>query len=278
MQISKIIKRFIDYYRLNSKKNTIRNYAFVLYRFDTFSRSRQLEQISPDDILSFLNLITDGCMQSTKKLRYTNLKSFFNFVKDAIDPAFENPCESPLLKKAFKDAKPDPWMILDKDTVDEIVFRTENQRNRLMLELMARAGLRISEVLKLRATDVQGRKLILKTPKSGNNTEIAYIPKKVADRLRDYIDKNLIDPRERIIPLSYTAARRIVVKSGKIVGVHLRPHDLRRHAATFASRAGTPIEIISKILLRHSNLSTTERYLGKVSEMEALRWIDQIHG
>jgi len=54
MQISKIIKRFIDYYRLNSKKNTIRNYAFVLYRFDTFSRSRQFEQISPDDILSFL--------------------------------------------------------------------------------------------------------------------------------------------------------------------------------------------------------------------------------
>jgi hypothetical protein len=40
-----------------------------------------------------------------------------------------------------------------------------------------------------------------------------------------------------------------------LVGIHLRPHDLRRHSASYASRSGTPLEIISKILLRHSNLS-----------------------
>ena len=61
-------------------------------------------------------------------------------------------------------------------------------------------------------------------------------------------------------------------------GVNLRPHDLRRHAATYASRAGTPIEIVSKVILRHANLSTTQRYLGKVSDAEALRWIDNLHG
>ena len=69
-----------------------------------------------------------------------------------------------------------------------------------------------------------------------------------------------------------------VIKVGKLVGIKLRPHDLRRHAATFASRAGTPLEIVSKIVLRHSNLSTTQRYLGKVSDIEAMRWIDSIHG
>jgi len=69
-----------------------------------------------------------------------------------------------------------------------------------------------------------------------------------------------------------------VIKAGKLVGIKLRPHDLRRHAATFASRAGTPLEIVSKIILRHSNLSTTQRYLGKVSDIEAMRWIDSIHG
>jgi integrase len=57
------------------------------------------------------------------------------------------------------------------------------------------------------------------------------------------------------------------------VPVELRPHDLRRHAATYASRSGTPIEIVSKVILRHSNLSTTQRYLGKVSDVEALLWI-----
>ncbi len=67
-------------------------------------------------------------------------------------------------------------------------------------------------------------------------------------------------------------------KAGKLVGINLNPHDLRRHAATYASRAGTPLEIVSKIILRHSNLSTTQRYLGKISDVEALRWIENLHG
>ncbi len=37
------------------------------------------------------------------------------------------------------------------------------------------------------------------------------------------------------------------------------------------SQAGTPLEIVSKVILRHANLSTTQRYLGKVSDTEALR-------
>ena len=67
-------------------------------------------------------------------------------------------------------------------------------------------------------------------------------------------------------------------KAGKLVGIHLRPHDLRRHSATYASRSGTPIEIVSKVLLRHQNLATTQRYLGKVSETEAMRWIENLYG
>ena len=62
-----------------------------------------------------------------------------------------------------------------------------------------------------------------------------------------------------------------------MVGVRLRPHDLRRHAATNASRADVPIEIVSKIILRHANLSTTQMYLGKVSESEATRWIENLY-
>ena len=67
------------------------------------------------------------------------------------------------------------------------------------------------------------------------------------------------------------------VKAGKLVGIHLRPHDLRRHAATYASRSGVPLEIVSKIILRHSNLSTTQIYLGRISDSEALKWIETIY-
>jgi integrase len=68
-----------------------------------------------------------------------------------------------------------------------------------------------------------------------------------------------------------------VKKAGKLLGIDLKPHDLRRHAATYASRSGTPIEIVSKVILRHVNLSTTQRYLGKISDLEAMKWIDNLH-
>jgi integrase len=70
----------------------------------------------------------------------------------------------------------------------------------------------------------------------------------------------------------------MVKKAGKMVGANLRPHDLRRHAATHASRSGTPIEIVSKVILRHAHLSTTQRYLGKVTDVEAIRWIENLYG
>jgi len=165
---------------------------------------------------------------------------------------------------------------LEKDVVDEIIFKTDNIRNRLMLELMARGGMRIGEVLKLRAMDVDDRKLLIISPKSGRQSEVVFIPKKVADRLRDYLHSENIEAEQRVFPIGYTSAREIVKIAGRRTGIEIRPHDLRRHAATYASRAGAPLEIISKVILRHSNLSTTQLYLGKVSDVEAIRWIENI--
>jgi integrase len=56
----------------------------------------------------------------------------------------------------------------------------------------------------------------------------------------------------------------------------ISPHDLRSHAANYAGRAGAPIEIVSKVILRDANLSTTQRYLGKVSDTEASLWVENI--
>jgi integrase len=105
--------------------------------------------------------------------------------------------------------------------------------------------------------DIEDRKAIIRDPKSGREAEVVFLPQKVADRLRRYIQEKKITPDARVFPLTYSAARLIVKKAGSLVGVHVRPHDLRRHAATYASRSGTPLEIVSKVLLRHSNLSTT---------------------
>ena len=263
---------------MNAKKSTLKNYKFVLTRFENYFGNIELTSITTDGILPFLTKISEGAKQSTKKLRYSLLSAFFNFIKTSFDSDIQNPCDSPALRKIFREQRPIHWKILEKDTVDEIIFRTENSRNRLMLELMARGGMRVGEVLKLTPNDVEDRKIFIRDPKSGKEMEVVFIPKKVADRLKEYIQVKGIKPDVRIFPITYSAARMIVIKAGELVGIKLRPHDLRRHAATFASRAGTPLEIVSKIILRHSNPSTTQRYLGKVSDIEAMRWIDSIHG
>jgi integrase len=137
--------------------------------------------------------------------------------------------------------------------------------------------MRIGEVLKLTPKDISDQKLILRDPKSGRENEIVFIPKRVAERLKKYAGSACKNADDLLFPISYEAARVIVSKAGKMVEIKLRPHDLRRHAATYASRAGVPIEVVSKVILRHSNLSTTQRYLGKISETEAMSWIDNLY-
>ena len=88
--------------------------------------------------------------------------------------------------------------------------------------------MRISEVLKLAPLDINDRRLTLRDPKSGREQEFIFIPQRLADRLKDYIREKGIQPNQRIFPICYETAREMVAKAGSVVGIHLRPHDLRR--------------------------------------------------
>jgi integrase len=277
MKVSKAIKVCLDYHRNHSKPNTVRSYEAILTKFGFIFGGKDLEDISSEDILSFLDQIAGGTKQQTKRTRYSHLAAFYNFIINNIDEQIQNPCSTQLLKKLYKANPPIQWESIEKETIDEVIFRTTKLRNRLILELMARGGMRIGEVLKLTPEDVSGQKLLIRDPKSGREQEVIFITQKIADRLREYINSKNIAFNQRIFPISYEAARSMVKKAGKMVGVRLRPHDLRRHAATYASRSGVPLEIVSKIILRHANLSTTQMYLGRVSDSEATRWIENLY-
>ncbi|MCP4930465.1 MAG: site-specific integrase [Candidatus Marinimicrobia bacterium] len=277
MNVSQASKIWLDYHQVHSKHNTIRAYKFTITRFNQKFADIDLNEVSTDDILDFMTKFTEGLKPQTKRIRFSHLTAFFNFMRINFDCDFKNPCDSPMLRKLFRPKAIVHWDIIEKETVDEIIFRTDNVRNRLMLELMARGGMRVGEVLKLTPADILGRKLILNDTKSGKEQELIFIPQKVADRLKEYVRVQKIAPKQMIFPICYGAARAMVKKAGQLVGIRLRPHDLRRHAATFASRSNVPLEIISKVILRHSSLQTTEIYLGKVSDTEAIRWIENLY-
>ncbi len=192
------------------KKNTLRNYEFILSNFQNHFDDIELSSITSEDILDFMSMVSDGTKQNTKKLRFTLLPVFFNFVKNSLDPDFQNPCDNPALHKLFRAGKSIQLNILEKDVIDEIIFRTQNPRNPLLLELMARGCMRIGEVLNLTPMNIEDRKAIIQDPKSGTKAEAAFLPQKVVDRLKKYVRENEIKPNARIFPITYAAARLVV--------------------------------------------------------------------
>jgi integrase len=154
------------------------------------------------------------------------------------------------------------------------------QRDRLILELQARCGLRIGELLKIKVSDVSDRTIVLREPKSGKEAEMAYMPENVSRKLAEYIKEKTLQGDEDIpiFPICYSTVRPLIRELGAKLNVHVSPHDLRRYSATYASRNGVPLEVVSKVILRHQDLKTTQVYLGKISDSEAIRWMDALHG
>ncbi len=278
MKTSIALKVFREYQRSNLKPATVRGYRFLLDHFEDLFRDKNLRSIGSEDLFHFLDLIMENQAKSTKRHRYSQLKAFFNFIITNYDSDLKNPLDNPLMRKTFRSPKPKQREIVAKEIMGEVIFNSRNHRDRLLSELQSRCGARIGEVLKIRVKDIDGRKIIVQDPKSGREAEVIFMPEQVANRLKAYIQKEGLEEDDRVFNLCYSSARKIINRLGQRVGIKLNPHDLRRHSATYASRNGVPLEIISKVLLRHQDLKTTQIYLGKISESEAIRWMDILRG
>jgi len=229
MTIQGAIELFKKHQNSTVKKSTLRSYGKFLEKFQERFCEREVVTVSADDIGKFLEECTESLNRSTRHLRYAQMKAFFNYVIEASDLNIKNPCNASVLFKTFKNVYHRPRKILDKETVDEIIFNPHSVRDRQILELQARCGLRIGEVLNLRASDVSGRKLIIEEPKSGRDAELAFmlLVEHIAARLAQYIQTKKLSPDDRVFPLCYTTMRNLVTGLGRKLNVKIAPHDLR---------------------------------------------------
>ncbi len=277
MVIQEAIELFRKHQKGTVKKSTLKSYGKFLEQFQSRFSGYEVASISAEDIGKFLEESTATLSRATRHLRYAQIKAFFNYVIEVTGVNAKNPCNAAVLAKAYKNVPHRRRKILDKETVDELIFNAGSVKDRL-LELQARCGLRIGEVLNLRGSDLSGREILIEDPKSGRDAEVAFMPEHIAGRLAEYLAAKQLPPDDRVFPLCYTTVRNLVAGLGKKLNVKLSPHDLRRHSATYASRNGVPLEIIAKVILRHQDLKTTQIYLGKISDTEAIRWMDILHG
>ena len=115
------------------KKHTVRSYQATIYHFCREFGDADIDQISPDNILSFLNRLTQNSKPYTRQVRYSHLSAFFNFFCNNIDHQVRNPCDTPMIRKIYRKNVSIRWERIEKESVDEIIFRKPKPRNRLML-------------------------------------------------------------------------------------------------------------------------------------------------
>jgi len=112
------ITLFKYYLQSNHKPRTIESYRLLLERFEAIYVQRDLETIAPDEIFHFLENLTGNMAKATRRLRYAQLKAFYNFIIDRFSLNMRNPCSATLLSKSFKAPKQQQHKILERETVE----------------------------------------------------------------------------------------------------------------------------------------------------------------
>ena len=103
------------------------------------------------------------------------------------------------------------------------------------------------------------------------------MPETLAGRLRPRLESQNALPDQKFFPVRYSTARSLVKRLWGTMSVKIRPHDLRRHSVTSASRNGMPLEVISKVHYG-TRISRSHGCTMSGSAAEALSWMDVLHG
>jgi len=105
MKIEEAITLFGYHQCSNQKTRTIQSYRPLLQKIQEHFTGRSFNSLGPDEIYRFLETITQGQAKSTRRLRFAQFKAFYNFLIEKADLNMRNPCDAPILAKAFKAPK-----------------------------------------------------------------------------------------------------------------------------------------------------------------------------
>jgi len=256
-------------YRRNCKANTLRQAAISLAQFLSFFANRGnsvLEQLSREEIEAFVEDMQDrGMKLTTVNTRLRNVYAFIRFL------ILEYKVFSwELMERKIKLKLPNRLpRAIDAQHLDQLLGAIDDCRDRALIMLLLRTGMRIGELLncKLQDIDLNEQKiLIYQSDKTSVGRAVYYS----ADaqqvllawlRVRDAGKQHLFYG-QKDKPLCYEAARAIFQRCLQKADLQYSGytlHCLRHTFATDLLNAKMPLECL-RILLGHSNLEITRRY------------------
>ena len=162
--------------------------------------------------------------------------------------------------------------IRDKKQIDNMkrYFKQSNYRDYLLFVLGINSALRISDLLKLKVSDVQNKDRITVREKKTGKLKDFPLSSNCIQAIHEYLkESNLTDndylfkSRKGNKAITREQAYRIINHASKQVGIdgHIGTHTLRKTFGYWAYKSGVSVEVIQK-LLNHSSPSITLRYIG----------------
>jgi site-specific recombinase XerD len=257
-----------DQHRRQCRGSTLRHSLSTMEVFMKFMKGRGksgFAQISRDDLEAFIEHEQDrGMKASTISMRLRTLKAFIRFLMD------KGIVSDGVISKRLSVKVPDTLpRAMDPDDVRRLLDVIEDIRDRAMVLVLLRTGMRIGELLNTLVTELhlKERKIEIYEAEKTRVGRVVYMSDDAVGALKRWLSKrNAKYPYlfygRRGSPLSYPAARmrfEKCIENAGLKGKGYTLHCLRHTFATELLNARMRLECLQP-LLGHSSLEMTRRY------------------
>jgi len=280
MKWNTYIKDYQSYLRIERglSKNTIENYGFDIERLCLFLETNQIEvspiNITDETVQQFIYAVSKEVNPRSQARIISGLKSFFNYLifEDYRKDSPLELIESPKTGRKLPDT-------LSVEEIDALIAAidlssNEGERNRAMLETLYGCGLRVSELVELKVSDLFFEEGFIKVTGKGNKERFVPIGKLTQKYIQIYqnsirttlnIKKGHEDTlflNRRGNQLTRSMIFAIIKNLAIQINLHksISPHTLRHSFATHLLENGADLRSI-QLMLGHESITTTEIYV-----------------
>ena len=280
MKWNTFIKDYQSYLRIERglSKNTIENYGFDIERLCLFLETNQIEvsplKITDETIQQFIYSVSKEVNPRSQARIISGLKSFFNYLVFE-DYRTDNPLE--LIESPKTGRKlPDTLSVSEIDALIDAIDLSSNEgeRNRAMLETLYGCGLRVSELVTLKISDLFFEEGFIKITGKGNKERFVPIGNLTQKYIKIYqndvrvhlkIKKGFEDTlflnrrgNQLTRAMIFTIIKDLAIKIH--LSKNISPHTLRHSFATHLLENGADLRSI-QLMLGHESITTTEIYV-----------------
>lgn len=280
MNWSSYIKEYQSYLKIERglSENTILNYTLDIERLCVFLEKNNLSvspiSISEETVQAFIYAVAKEVNARSQARIISGLKSFFSYLifeqyrKDDPLQLIETP------KTARK--LPDTLSVTEIDLLIAAIdlSTNEGERNRAMLETLYGCGLRVSELVTLKISDLFFKEGYIKITGKGNKQRFVPISELTQKYINLYKDNSRIHVNiqkgfedtlflnRRGKQLTRAMIFTIIKNLAVTIGLHktISPHTLRHSFATHLLENGADLRSI-QLMLGHESITTTEIYV-----------------